>query len=59
MAGPSWQTRAYLAVAAVSEPLWRAALSRRARRGKENPARLPEKLGQAALPRPADQLRVP
>ncbi|MCU0853943.1 MAG: 3-deoxy-D-manno-octulosonic acid transferase [Rhodobacteraceae bacterium] len=56
MAGPSWQTRAYLAFAAVSEPLWRLALSRRAKRGKEDPARLPEKLGHAALPRPEGRL---
>jgi 3-deoxy-D-manno-octulosonic-acid transferase len=56
MAGPSWQTRAYLAFAAVSEPLWRLALSRRAKRGKEDPARLPEKLGHAALPRPGGRL---
>jgi 3-deoxy-D-manno-octulosonic-acid transferase len=56
VAGPSWQTRAYLAFAAVSEPLWRIALSRRAKRGKENPARLPEKLGEAALPRPEGRL---
>ncbi|MCC6000968.1 MAG: 3-deoxy-D-manno-octulosonic acid transferase [Pararhodobacter sp.] len=48
--------RAYLAFAAVSAPLWRLALARRARRGKEDPARLPERFGHAGHPRPMGQL---
>lgn len=43
---------AYLAVARLSPPLWRAALAYRARRGKEDPARLPEKYGHPSAKRP-------
>ncbi|WP_102107249.1 3-deoxy-D-manno-octulosonic acid transferase, partial [Oceaniglobus roseus] len=41
----------YLALAAVSAPLWRLAMARRVRRGKEDPARLPEKFGRGMAPR--------
>ncbi|MCF8486831.1 MAG: 3-deoxy-D-manno-octulosonic acid transferase [Rhodobacteraceae bacterium] len=46
----------YLAASALSEPLWRFSLQRRARRGKEDPSRLPERLGHAATPRPEGPL---
>lgn len=42
----------YLAFARVSEPLWRLALHRRARRGREDPARMAEKFGRGMAPRP-------
>lgn len=42
----------YLAVSALSEPLWRLSLRRRAAHGKEDPSRLSERLGHAATPRP-------
>lgn len=42
----------YLAFARLSPPLWRAALAYRARRGKEDPARLPEKYGHPSAKRP-------
>ncbi|MGR3757289.1 MAG: 3-deoxy-D-manno-octulosonic acid transferase [Tranquillimonas sp.] len=44
--------RAYLAFARVGLPLWRRALAARVRRGKEDPARLPERLGTPSLARP-------
>ncbi len=56
MRPPPALIRAYLAFSAVSAPLWRLALKARARAGKEDPARLPERLGHAALPRPPGKL---
>jgi 3-deoxy-D-manno-octulosonic-acid transferase len=50
-AGALWRAAATLAAPAL--PLW---LARRARRGKEFPARLPERRGIARLPRPAGRL---
>lgn len=47
---------AYLGLARLSGPLWRAALARRAARGKEDPARVAEKLGRPSLPRPEGPL---
>lgn len=48
--------RLYLAIAAVWAPLWRLALTRRARRGREDPARLAEKHGHYTVPRPPGRL---
>ncbi|MEE3099147.1 MAG: 3-deoxy-D-manno-octulosonic acid transferase [Pseudomonadota bacterium] len=42
----------YLALSRVAEPALRALLARRARRGKEDAARLGERLGRASVPRP-------
>lgn len=50
MAAPG--LRLYLALSRRATPLARLILSRRARRGKEDPARLPERLGVPGLPRP-------
>ena len=44
--------RAYRAVAGLGAPLARPLLEARARRGKEDPARLGERLGHASAPRP-------
>lgn len=52
----SFQLRAYVAFSAISEPLWRLALSRREKRGKEDPARLSERLGQPGRERPKGPL---
>ncbi|MGG7567304.1 3-deoxy-D-manno-octulosonic acid transferase [Rhodovulum sp. DZ06] len=46
----------YRALSAVAEPLGRALLSRRAARGKEDPARIGERLGHAGAPRPDGKL---
>lgn len=46
----------YGLAAATLEPLVPALLKRRVGRGKEDPARLPERLGRASLPRPAGRL---
>ena len=48
--------RLYLGLAAVSAPFWRAALAWRMRRGREDPARLPEKHGHYSTPRPEGRL---
>jgi len=48
--------RLYLGFAAVSAPLWRLALARRARRGREDPARLAEKHGVYGVARPEGRL---
>lgn len=48
--------RAYMAASAVSAPLWHAALNRRARKGKEDPARLSERWGHPAQARPEGEL---
>ena len=50
--GWSWQLRAYLAFSRISGPLWRYALKRRAKAGKESPDRLTERLGVTTRPRP-------
>ena len=42
----------YRGFSAVSEPLWRAALTRRLNRGREDPARWREKLGYPTTARP-------
>ncbi|MEM9148797.1 MAG: 3-deoxy-D-manno-octulosonic acid transferase [Pseudomonadota bacterium] len=47
---------AYLALSAVAEPAARLILRRRAARGKEDPARLPERRGWAGEPRPEGTL---
>lgn len=46
----------YALATRLAEPLAGAALRRRAARGKEDPARLGERLGQASLPRPPGPL---
>lgn len=46
----------YLAASALSEPLWRMSLRRRAKRGKEDPARLAERMGLSAFARPGGVL---
>jgi 3-deoxy-D-manno-octulosonic-acid transferase len=43
-------------MAYLSAPLWRLALARRARRGKEDPDRLAERFGHSSAPRPAGPL---
>ena len=48
--------RAYLALAALSGPLWRWAVRRRVARGKEDAARVGERWGQASAPRPKGPL---
>ncbi|WP_444443920.1 3-deoxy-D-manno-octulosonic acid transferase [Rhodobacter capsulatus] len=51
-----WQLRAYLAARPLLQPLMRAVLARRLKQGKEDPARLPEKLGRPTAARPAGRL---
>ncbi len=46
----------YLALSVIAAPLWAYALRRRARAGKEDRARLPEKWGHASAARPAGKL---
>ena len=46
----------YLGVSRVAGPAARRLLAARARRGKEDPGRLPERLGRAGLPRPPGRL---
>lgn len=46
----------YAAATALAEPLAPAILRRRARRGKEDPERLGERLGEASVPRPPGSL---
>lgn len=48
--------RAYMAFSRLSAPIWHAALNRRARKGKEDPARLSERWGHPAQPRPDGEL---
>jgi 3-deoxy-D-manno-octulosonic-acid transferase len=48
--------RLYGAAIALAEPAAPRLLARRARRGKEDPARLGERLGRASVPRPAGGL---
>ena len=47
---------AYLALTSLAEPLWMGLLKRRARAGREDAARLPERRGHASLPRPPGRL---
>lgn len=54
--GTSWQLRAYLALRPLLSPLMRAVLWRRLQRGKEDPARIGERLGQTSLARPQGRL---
>ncbi|MFZ1469393.1 MAG: glycosyltransferase N-terminal domain-containing protein [Paracoccaceae bacterium] len=51
-----WQLRAYLALRPALQPLMRLALRRRVRAGKDDPARVGEKLGLATRPRPAGRV---
>ena len=51
-----WALQGYRALAALSAPLWRLQLARRVRRGKEDPARLPERMGHASVARPGGHL---
>lgn len=46
----------YLAATSVAGPAWRMALRRRALRGREDAARLPERMGHASVPRPPGPL---
>lgn len=55
-ADDGWQLRAYLAARRLAQPLMRAVLARRLKQGKEDPARLPEKLGRPTAARPAGRL---
>jgi len=48
--------RAYRLAIALAEPLAPLALQARAKSGKEDPARLGERLGRASTPRPAGRL---
>ena len=54
----SWplSLRLYAAGTALAEPLAPGLLARRARRGKEDPARIGERLGRASVPRPEGPL---
>ena len=45
--------RAYRLMSAAATPLAPKLLARRLKRGKEHPARLPERRGEASLARPA------
>jgi 3-deoxy-D-manno-octulosonic-acid transferase len=51
-----WSLTAYRAAAGMISPLAGTMLKARARRGKEDPERLRERLGHASLPRPAGPL---
>jgi len=46
----------YLALSALSEPVWRFGLQRRVKKGREDPERLPERFGRSSIERPAGQL---
>ncbi len=51
-----WQLRSYLALRVVLQPVMRAVVARRVARGKDDPTRAQEKLGQAGLARPEGPL---
>ena len=51
-----WTLRAYRGLASLATPLARVVLARRLRRGKENPARLSERRGEAKIARPPGPL---
>ena len=53
---PSPALALYLGISAIAGVPVRHWLRRRAKRGKEDPARLPERLGRPALPRPSGRL---
>jgi 3-deoxy-D-manno-octulosonic-acid transferase len=48
--------RAYMALSRLSAPIWHAALNWRAKKGKEDPARLSERWGHPSQPRPEGEL---
>jgi len=52
----SWALRAYSGLTRLAAPLAPWLLHRRARRGKEDPLRLPERLGRSSLARPPGKL---
>ncbi|SUZ33051.1 3-deoxy-D-manno-octulosonic acid transferase [Roseibaca ekhonensis] len=56
MRQPPALIRAYLAFSRLSAPIWHAALKWRAKKGKEDPARLSERWGHPAQPRPEGEL---
>ncbi len=56
MPRPPTLIRAYLALSRLAPPLWALALRLRAAKGKEDPARLPEKWGHPARARPEGEL---
>ncbi len=51
-----WALQSYILAARLAAPLWRQSLRRRAARGKEDPARLGERLGHASAARPEGPL---
>ncbi|WP_157971163.1 3-deoxy-D-manno-octulosonic acid transferase [Pseudogemmobacter bohemicus] len=51
-----WQLRLWLWLRPLLQPLMRRVLSRRLAQGREDPARMGEKLGEATLPRPDGRL---
>src|SRR5271170_5440726 len=51
-----WSLTAYRAAAGMISPLASTVLKARARRGKEDPERLRERLGHPSLPRPSGPL---
>jgi 3-deoxy-D-manno-octulosonic-acid transferase len=54
--GPGLRLRAYRALTGLARPLAPAILRLRQRRGKEDPARLAERMGRPSAPRPAGRL---
>jgi 3-deoxy-D-manno-octulosonic-acid transferase len=55
-AGPGLRLRIYRTLTSLARPLAPAILKLRQRRGKEDPSRLPERLGRPSATRPAGQL---
>jgi 3-deoxy-D-manno-octulosonic-acid transferase len=53
---PGLRLKAYRALTALARPLAPYILRQRLKRGKEDPAHLPERMGQASAPRPAGRL---
>ncbi|SMP30147.1 3-deoxy-D-manno-octulosonic acid transferase [Shimia sagamensis] len=51
-----WQLRSYLMLRPVLQPVMRAVVARRVAKGKDDPARAQEKLGQAGVARPEGTL---
>ncbi len=51
-----WQLRSYLALRPMLQPLMRRVVARRVARGKDDPTRAQEKLGQPGCPRPEGRL---
>jgi 3-deoxy-D-manno-octulosonic-acid transferase len=56
VAAPGLRLRAYRALTSLARPLTPVVLRLRQRRGKEDPSRLPERLGRPTAPRPAGRL---